>query len=78
VGREALRRQLRERRTDAERLVSELEELEQAGAGGSPYEALTRRWGFIYGEALLQWTEEAEAALEALRTDDSAEPRRRR
>jgi PadR family transcriptional regulator, regulatory protein AphA len=79
VDHDALRRQLREREADAERLLRELEELEQAGAGGSPYEALTRRWGFIYGEALLRWTEEAEAALEALRaSEDSVEPRRRR
>ena len=63
---EALRRQLHERREDAHRLLSELEELEEAGAGGSPYEALTRRWGFIYGEALQRWTEEAEAALASL------------
>jgi DNA-binding PadR family transcriptional regulator len=63
ADREALLRQLRERRADAERLLSELEELEQAGAGGSPFQALTRRWGLLYGEALLRWTEEAEDAL---------------
>jgi PadR family transcriptional regulator, regulatory protein AphA len=63
ADRDALLRQLRERRADAERLLGELEELEDAGAGGSPFQALTRRWGFIYGEALLRWTEEAEAAL---------------
>lgn len=60
---EALRRQLQERRQDAERLLAELEELEAAGAGGSPFEALTRRWGFLYAEALLRWTDEAERAL---------------
>ena len=60
---EALLRQLQERRADAERLLGELEELEEAGAGGSPFQALTRRWGFIYAEALVRWTEEAEAAL---------------
>lgn len=60
---EALRRQLRERRRDAERLHAELDQLEAAGAGGSPFEALTRRWGFLYAEALLRWTEEAMTAL---------------
>jgi PadR family transcriptional regulator AphA len=60
---EALLRQLQERRADAERLLGELEELEEAGAGGSAFQALTRRWGFIYAEALVRWTEEAEAAL---------------
>jgi PadR family transcriptional regulator AphA len=66
VHREALVRQVRERRAEAEQLLAELEELEAAGAGGSPFEALTRRWGFLYGEALRRWTEEAEAALEAI------------
>lgn len=60
---EALRRQLAERRKDAERLLSELEELEDSGAGGSPFQAITRRWGFLYAEALLRWTEEAADAL---------------
>lgn len=60
---EALRRQLRERRRDAERLHAELDQLEAAGAGGSPFEALTRRWGFLYAEALLRWTEDAMTAL---------------
>jgi PadR family transcriptional regulator, regulatory protein AphA len=66
VDREALLRQVRERRAEAEQLLAELEELEEAGAGGSPFEALTRRWGFLHGEALCRWTEEAEAALEAI------------
>ena len=66
VNREALLRQVRERRSEAEQLLAELEELEEAGAGGSPFEALTRRWGFLHGEALRRWTEEAEAALEAI------------
>lgn len=57
---EALRRQLAERREDAERL---LEELEAAGADGSEFQALTRRWGVLYAEALLAWTREAEQAL---------------
>jgi hypothetical protein len=75
---EALRRQLRERREDAQRLLSELDELEEAGAGGSPYQALTRRWGFIYGEALQRWTEEAEAALASLAESAPTKPRERR
>jgi PadR family transcriptional regulator, regulatory protein AphA len=78
VDQEALRRQLRERRADAQRLLSELENLEEAGAGGSPYEALTRRWGFIYGEALKRWTEEAEAALARLAEPAETERRKRR
>ena len=60
---EALRRQLEERRADAERLLAELEELEAAGAGGSPFEAMTRRWGFLYAEALLRWADEATETL---------------
>ncbi|HEU6443433.1 MAG TPA: PadR family transcriptional regulator [Gaiellaceae bacterium] len=64
---EALRRQLAERRKDAERLLSELEELEDSGAGGSPFQAITRRWGFLYAETLLRWTEEAAEALTSSR-----------
>ena len=60
---EALRRQLAERRTEAEQLLAEIGELEAAGAGGSPFEAITRRWGLLYAEALLRWTEEAAASL---------------
>jgi DNA-binding PadR family transcriptional regulator len=66
---EALRRQLAERREDAEQLRAELEELEASGAGGSPFEAITRRWGLLYAEALLRWTEEAAEALTAVRAD---------
>jgi DNA-binding PadR family transcriptional regulator len=65
---EALRRQLAERRAEAERLLAELEQLEAAGAGESPFEAITRRWGFLYAEALLRWTEEAEEALTSVRS----------
>lgn len=64
---DALRTQLAERREEAERLRAELEQLEAAGAGGSPFEAVTRRWGFLYAEALLRWTEEAEETLTSLR-----------
>lgn len=60
---EALRRQLEERRADAERLLAELEELEAAGAGDSPFEGMTRRWGFLYAEALLRWADEATETL---------------
>ena len=60
---EALLRQLRERREDARQLLEELRELDEAGAGESPFEAITRRWGFLYAEALLRWLEEAEQAV---------------
>ena len=60
---DSLRRQLSERRGEAEHLLAELGELEAAGAGGSRFEAITRRWGLLYAEALLQWTAEAERAL---------------
>jgi PadR family transcriptional regulator, regulatory protein AphA len=64
---EALRRQLAERRAEAERLLAEIGELEEAGASGSPFEAITRRWGLLYAEALLRWTDEAAAALTSSR-----------
>jgi DNA-binding PadR family transcriptional regulator len=63
----ALDRQLAERREEAGRLHAELEDLEAAGAGASPFEAITRRWGFLYAEALLRWTEEAAEALTSSR-----------
>ena len=66
AARDALGRQLAERRDDAKRLLAELGELEAAGAGGSPFEAITRRWGLIYAEALLGWIREAERALARL------------
>lgn len=64
---DALQRQLGERREDAERLLSELRELEASGAGGSEFQALTRRWGVLYAEALLAWTAEASEALKNAR-----------
>ncbi len=64
---EALRRQLAERRADAEQLLAEIGELEEAGWSGSPFEAITRRWGRLYAEALLRWTEEAAASLPSVR-----------
>jgi DNA-binding PadR family transcriptional regulator len=60
---EALLRQLAERREEAARLRSELEELDASGSSGSPYEAITRRWGLLYAEALVRWTQEAEREL---------------
>ena len=64
---EALLRQVRERREEAEGLLAELEELDASGEGGSPFEAITRRWGSLYAEALLRWTDEAAAALTSSR-----------
>jgi DNA-binding PadR family transcriptional regulator len=60
---DSLQRQLSERAEEAQRLQAELQELEAAGTGGSPFEAITRRWGLLYAEALLRWTEEAAASL---------------
>jgi hypothetical protein len=56
-----------ERREYAERLHTELEELDASGTDGSPFEAITRRWGLLYAEALLRWTEEAAASLTSAR-----------
>ncbi|HEY7705589.1 MAG TPA: PadR family transcriptional regulator [Gaiellaceae bacterium] len=64
---EALGRQLAERRAEAERLRDELAELEAAGKGTSPFEAITRRWGTLYADALLRWTEEADEMLRSRR-----------
>ena len=63
---DALLRQVSERRENAERFQAELEELDASGADGSPFEAITRRWGLLYAEALLQWTQEAERTLARL------------
>ncbi len=63
ADRDALRRQLRERRADAERLLGELEELEDAGAGGSPFQVLTRRWGSSTPRRSFAGPEEAESAV---------------
>ncbi len=72
---EALQRQLGERREDAEQLLVELEELEAAGAGGSEFQALTRRWGVLYAEALLAWTAEASAALKDVQAESGRRSR---
>ena len=50
-----------------QRHAAELDELEASGADGSPFEAITRRWGLLYAEALLRWTEEAAASLTSAR-----------
>jgi PadR family transcriptional regulator AphA len=61
----ALLEQVQERRAEAEQLRSELVELDAAGGRGDPpFEHLTRRYGFFYVDALLQWTEEVAADLE--------------
>ena len=65
---DALLRQVGERRESAEHLRGELDELDASGARGSPFEAITRRWGLLYAEALLQWTQEAERTLAGLPT----------
>ena len=61
-----LLRQVAERREQAERLRADLEELDASGSGGSPFEAITRRWGLIYADALLSWALEAERTLTRL------------
>lgn len=62
---EALLQQLRERRSDAEQLRAELEELDAIpGATDDTFQTLTRRWGLEYAEALIRWTEEAERELQ--------------
>ena len=71
---ETLLGQLRERREDAERLRAELEELDAIpGARDDPFQTLTRRWGFLYAEALLRWTKDAERELERLAPRTRAE-----
>jgi DNA-binding PadR family transcriptional regulator len=62
---ETLLPQVSLRRREAEQLRAELDELEQAGKDDPlPYEGLTRRWGFLYADALLAWADEAERELE--------------
>jgi PadR family transcriptional regulator, regulatory protein AphA len=61
---EALLPQLRERRADVQRLQDELMELEAAGkADVTPFQGLTRRFGFLYADAVLRWADEAEREL---------------
>jgi PadR family transcriptional regulator, regulatory protein AphA len=74
----ALLPQVAERRADAERLRAELEELDEAlGDEKKWMERLTRRYGFLYADALVRWTEEAERELErrALRGKPKKAPR---
>jgi PadR family transcriptional regulator, regulatory protein AphA len=61
---DALLPQLAERRADAERLRNELEELDETLSSEHKWmERLTRRYGFLYADALVRWTEEAEREL---------------
>ena len=63
---EVLLEQVEDRRADAQRLRDELEELEAAGTEDEqPFHGLTRRFGLLYADALLRWTEEARQALES-------------
>jgi DNA-binding PadR family transcriptional regulator len=77
---EALIPQVAERRADAARLMNELAELEEAGRRDvQPFQRLTRRFGFLYAEAVLRWSDEAERALRsALRTEKRSTSERRR
>ena len=61
---EALLPQVAARRAEAQRLRSELEELEAAGSSDShPFQRLTRRYGFLHADAVLEWAEEVEREL---------------
>lgn len=61
--------QVRERRAEAEQLRAELVDLDAAGgAGDPPFEHLTRRYGFFYVDALLEWTGEVLDSLEQTAT----------
>jgi DNA-binding PadR family transcriptional regulator len=57
--------QVRERREEAEQLRADVTDLDEAGKDDPlPFEGFTRRWGFLYAEALLAWTAEVERELE--------------
>jgi DNA-binding PadR family transcriptional regulator len=59
--------QIRERREEAELLREELRRLdEEPGAKDEPFQALTRRYGLAYAEAIARWAEDAERELERL------------
>jgi PadR family transcriptional regulator AphA len=63
---EVLLEQVADRHAEAQRLLAELEELEAAGSKDEqPFHGLTRRFGFLYADAVLRWTEEARRALES-------------
>lgn len=53
---------IRERRLEAERLRSHLEELD-AEEPGDVYDSLTRRWGLEYAAAVIRWAKRAEREL---------------
>lgn len=60
----ALIPQLDERRAEIQRLQDELVDLEAAGKGDvTPFQGLTRRFGFLYAEAVRRWMDEAEREL---------------
>jgi DNA-binding PadR family transcriptional regulator len=64
---EALRRNVRGKREEAEALRADLEERD-ARADGSPrdfHAALTRRYGLAYARALINWADEVEQELGA-------------
>lgn len=72
---ETLVEQVRARRAEAEQLRAELADLDAAGGEGDPpFEHLTRRYGFFYVDALLQWTGEVLDALS--RSSAGARPSR--
>jgi DNA-binding PadR family transcriptional regulator len=63
----ALGAQVRARREEAERLRDELQRLDdEPGARDEPFQTLTRRYGLLYADAVLQWAREAERELERL------------
>lgn len=59
---EILAGHIRERRLEAERLRSHLEEVEEE-AQGDVYDSLTRRWGLEYAAAVIRWAKRAEREL---------------
>jgi hypothetical protein len=59
---EILAGHIRERRLEAERLRSHLEELD-AEEPGDVYDSLTRRWGLEYAAAVIRWAKRAEREL---------------
>lgn len=67
ADRDALIGQVRLRRSEAEQLRAELVELDAAGHDEEPpFQALTRRFGFLYAETVIRWADEAERELERL------------
>lgn len=59
---EILAGHIRERRLEAERLRSYLEEVE-GEAQSDVYDSLTRRWGLEYAAAVIRWAKRAEREL---------------